>query len=57
VTAQLGIPLGPFVRAMSLLAGATALVHLLLIAAPVAHHHVGVAEEPADDMTGSTPAV
>jgi TRAP-type C4-dicarboxylate transport system permease small subunit len=47
-TAQLKISLGPFVRAMSVLAAVTALVHLLLIAAPVPHHHVGVA---ADGVT------
>ncbi len=31
---------------MSVLLAATALVHLLLIVTPVAHHYVGVAEEP-----------
>lgn len=43
-TAQLKIAQGPFVHAMSVLAAATAVVHLLLIFAPVAHHHPGVEE-------------
>ncbi len=46
ITAQLKIPLAPFVYAMSVLAAATAAVHLLLIAMPVPHHHPGVAETP-----------
>ena len=46
ITAQLKIPLGPFVYLMSVLAAATAAVHLLLIAMPVPHHHPGVAEAP-----------
>lgn len=41
-TAQLKMGLAPFVRVMSLLCGVTALVHLLLVARPVAHHHAGV---------------
>ena len=45
-TAQLKLPLGPFVRLMSLLCGVTALIHLLLLIQPVAHHHPGV-DEPA----------
>lgn len=44
-TAQLGIPLGPFVYVMSLLCGVVALVHAYLVFRPAAHHHVGV-EEP-----------
>jgi TRAP-type C4-dicarboxylate transport system permease small subunit len=41
-TAQLKIPLGAFVYLMSVLIGVTALVHLLLLAQPAAHHPVGV---------------
>ncbi len=47
VTAQLRLPLGPFVYLMSLLCGLTAAVHLLLVWQPVAHHHPGV-----DDLAG-----
>lgn len=43
-TAQLKIPQGPFVYLMSVLCALTALVHLLLIFAPTAHHHPGVDE-------------
>ncbi len=42
VTAQLRLPLGPFVYLMGLLCGVTAAVHLLLVWQPVAHHHPGV---------------
>jgi TRAP-type transport system small permease protein len=42
VTAQLKLPLGPFVQIMSVLCGLTALVHLMLLVQPAAHHHVGV---------------
>lgn len=42
ITAQLGLPLGPFVYLMSVLCGITALVHGLLVVRPVAHHHAGV---------------
>lgn len=41
-TAQLLLPLGPFVRGMSVLCGVTAVVHLLLMVQPTEHHHVGV---------------
>ena len=41
-TAQLKIPLGPFVYLMSVLCGVTALVHALLMLQPVEHHHAGV---------------
>jgi TRAP-type transport system small permease protein len=41
-TAQLKIAQGPFVYLMSLLCALTAAVHLLLLAAPTAHHHIGV---------------
>ncbi len=43
-TAQLKIAQGPFVYLMSLLCALTALVHLLLLAAPTVHHHIGVEE-------------
>jgi TRAP-type transport system small permease protein len=45
-TAQLRISQGPFVYGMSVLCAVTALVHLMLIVSPVAHHHIGVAETP-----------
>jgi TRAP-type C4-dicarboxylate transport system permease small subunit len=41
-TQQLGITLGYFVYLMSVLIGITALVHVLLMMQPVAHHHQGV---------------
>ena len=41
-TAQLKLPLGPYVRGMALLCGVTALVHLLLIVQPLVPHHPGV---------------
>jgi TRAP-type C4-dicarboxylate transport system permease small subunit len=51
-TSQLRLPLGVFVHLMSLLIGLAAFAHLLLMARPVAHHHVGVDEgampAPAD---------
>ncbi len=46
-TAQLKIAQGPFVYAMSALCALTALVHLLLLLAPTAHHHPGVDDAPA----------
>ncbi len=52
-TAQLKLPLGPFVRLMSVLCGLTALVHLLLLLQPAAHHHIGV-DEPVSPMGGAT---
>jgi len=48
VTSQLRLPLGPFVYAMSVLCAVTAFVHALLAFEPVAHHHIGVAEEEQD---------
>jgi TRAP-type transport system small permease protein len=45
-TAQLQLPMGPFVGLMAVLCGLTALVHLLLLLQPTAHHHIGV-DEPA----------
>lgn len=44
VTARLKIPLAPFVYAMSVLCAVAAAVHVMLVARPVAHHHVGVEE-------------
>jgi TRAP-type C4-dicarboxylate transport system permease small subunit len=41
-TQQLGLTLGWFVYLMSVLIFIAALVHLLLLAAPVDHHHIGV---------------
>jgi TRAP-type C4-dicarboxylate transport system permease small subunit len=41
-TQQLGLTLGWFVYLMSILIFITAVVHLLLLAAPVEHHHIGV---------------
>ncbi len=41
-TAQLKLPLGPFVYVMSVLCGLTAAVHGLLMLQPVSHHHIGV---------------
>ena len=41
-TAQLQLPLGPFVYLMSVLCTVTAMVHLLLMVQPVGHHHIGV---------------
>ena len=47
-TAQLKLPIAPFVYGMSVLCAVTAIVHLLLVLRPVSHHHVGVdAEDPA----------
>lgn len=42
LTAQLKLPLGPFVWVMSVLCAVTAFVHGLLMFQPVPHHHAGV---------------
>lgn len=42
LTAQLKLPLGPFVYLMSALCAVTAFVHLLLIVQPVEPHHPGL---------------
>ena len=42
LTAQLKLPLGPFVYLMSALCAVTALVHLLLIVQPVEAQHPGL---------------
>ena len=52
-TAQLKLPMGPFVGLMAVLCGLTALVHLLLLLQPTAHHHVGV-DDPAGTAGGVT---
>ena len=52
-TAQLKLPLGPFVKLMSVLCAVTALIHLLLLIKPVAHHHPGV-DEPGPLPGGVT---
>jgi hypothetical protein len=44
-TAQLKLPIAPFVYGMSVLCALTAVVHLMLMLKPVAHHHVGVESE------------
>lgn len=44
-TAQLKLPIAPFVYGMSVLCAMTAVVHVMLMLRPVAHHHVGVASE------------
>jgi TRAP-type transport system small permease protein len=44
ISAQLKLPLGPFVYLMSALLAITALIHLLLVVHPVAHRHFGVGE-------------
>ena len=50
-TAQLQLPMGPFVGLMAVLCGLTALVHLLLLLQPTVHHHVGVDEAHAPGGT------
>jgi len=46
VTAQLKLPLGPFVQLMSVLCALTALVHVMLVARPGTHQHAGVGVAP-----------
>jgi TRAP-type C4-dicarboxylate transport system permease small subunit len=46
-TQQLGLTLGWFVYLMSVLLFISALVHLILVVAPVVHHHIGVDEGAA----------
>ena len=48
-TAQLKLPVYPFVWLMSALCALTAAVHAMLVWRPVAHHHIGV-----DDAEPST---
>lgn len=47
-TAQLKILKAPFVYGMGALCAVTALVHVLLLLTPVAHHYIGVRETPGD---------
>ena len=47
VTAQLKLPLPPFVRLMSVLCAVTAALHGLLAWRPAAHHHAVVTDEAA----------
>lgn len=54
-TAQLRLPLAPFVVLMSVLCAVTAVVHLMLLRYPVAHHHSGVPGEPEQPAGGATP--
>lgn len=49
VTAQLQLPLPPFVRLMSVLCAVTAAMHLLLVLRPPADHH-----HPGTEVGGST---
>ena len=51
-TAQLKLPLGPFVQLMSVLCGVTALVHGLLMLRPARHHIIGT-DEPAVPTSGA----
>ena len=44
-TAQLKLTIAPFVYGMSVLCAVTAIVHVMLMLSPVAHHHVGVESE------------
>jgi len=44
-TAQLKLAIAPFVYGMSVLCAVTAIVHVMLMLRPVAHHHVGVDAE------------
>jgi TRAP-type C4-dicarboxylate transport system permease small subunit len=46
-TPQLKLPVAPFVYAMSVCCVLTAVVHVMLMREPVAHHHVGVQDPPA----------
>ena len=48
ISAQLKLPLGPFVWIMSALCAVTAVVHGMLVFRPVAHHHAGV--DPAGSL-------
>ena len=55
-TAQLKLPLGPFVQLMSVLCGLTALVHGLLMLRPARHHIIGLDEPgpPTQAAGGAT---
>jgi TRAP-type C4-dicarboxylate transport system permease small subunit len=47
-TAQLHLPLGPFVHLMAVLCALTALVHVLLLVRPTSVHRIGVDDETAE---------
>ncbi len=51
-TAQLKLSLAPFVKVMSGLIAVTAFVHVLLMVAPVGHHHAGVDDDAQPDEFG-----
>ena len=53
-TAQLQLPMGPFVQLMAVLCGVTSLVHLLLMLQPTSHHHIGVDDGPDLPAGGAT---
>lgn len=53
-TAQLQLPLGPFVQLMAVLCALTALVHLLLLLTPTRHHHIGVDDDAGLPAGGAT---
>ena len=53
-TAQLKLPLGPFVRVMSLLCGLSALMHLLLLTQPLEDGAAGRADEAGANPFGSS---
>lgn len=51
-TAQLHLPLGPFVHLMAVLCGLTALVHLLLLLQPTDAHRIGVDDDAPELPSG-----
>lgn len=53
-TAQLQLPLGPFVTLMAALCGVTALVHLLLVLQPTSVQRSGVVDVPELPAGGAT---
>jgi hypothetical protein len=53
-TAQLLLPLGPFVQLMAVLCGITALVHLLLMLQPTSTQRIGVDDAPDLPAGGAT---
>lgn len=53
-TAQLQLPLGPFVQLMAVLCGITALVHLLLLLQPADTQRIGVDDAPDLPAGGAT---
>ena len=53
-TAQLQLPLGPFVQLMAVLCAVTALIHLPLLVQPTSVHRIGVDEAPDVPAGGAT---